>query len=126
MGEYDRAIAMAARMIAQKGQSVTWKQPGIVGGTPAKPVSTAPALHTVNMLFLPNKRDGLASFLTLLSDTEIPMGGMRALMPAVSFTPALVDTVLRGEEELTLDAKNGIELLGPNGQTILYFLRFIR
>jgi len=126
MGEYDRQIALAVRMIAQKGQLVQWKKPGAATGTLANPISGTPEFIDTRILFLPNKRDGLASFLSVIQDTEVPTGGIKGLMATVPFEPLLVDTVIRGTEELVLDGKNGIEALAPNGEIILYFLRFTR
>lgn len=114
-------------MIAQKGQAVQWKKPGAETGTPAKPISGTPELFDCHILFLPNKREGIASFLSMFADApDVPTGGSRGLMAAVPFVPLLVDTVMRGTEEYALNDKNGIEALNVNGEPILWFLRFTR
>lgn len=127
MGVYDREIAMAVRMIKAKGQLCQWVKPGAVTGTPAKPISGVPEKHDCHIVFLPNKRDGLSSFLSMFPDApDVPTGGMRGLMAAVPFEPLLTDTVERGSEVLGLMDKNGIDALNVNGEPILFYLRFTR
>lgn len=134
MGVYDRQIATATRLIAEKGQACLWRVPGAaVGGTPASPGPAGPPTdYPVRVVFLSNtSRESLAGFLSMLANTEVPSGGMRALMSGdVPFTPALTHTLFKGETdaapELVLHDKNGIDLLAPNGEPILYFLRFQR
>lgn len=127
MGVYDRQIAMAQRMIAAKGQLVQWRKPGAVTGSAAKPISGTPEFFDCRILFLPNKRDGLASFMSMFNDApDVPTGGSRGIMAAVPFEPLLIDTVIRGTEEYALNDKNGIEALNVNGEPILFYLRFTR
>lgn len=128
MGVYDRQIALAQRMIAQYGQLCVWQKPGATTGTAAKPVSGAPAAPLpCHILFLPNKRDGLSSFLALFPNApDVPTGGMRAIMAHTNFDPLHTDMAIRGTEELAFADKNGIEKLDLNGEPILYYLRFTR
>jgi hypothetical protein len=128
MGVYDRQIALALRMIKAKGQLCTWVQytPGI-GGTLANPVDDiATEYANTPILFLPQKQTSLATALSLLVGSEVPTGGMRALMPRVSFNPTLKDMILRNGEELGISDRNGIDVLAPNGDTILYYLNLVR
>jgi hypothetical protein len=128
---YERQIATATRLIRQKGQLCTWREPGVPGGTPSKPTAGTPADHAVHIVFLNNtNREYLAAFLSMLKDTEIPTGGLRGLMAATSFTPTLKGQVTRAATYtgpvLTLDNRNGIDKLDLNGELILYYLRFVR
>lgn len=129
MGVYDRQIALALRLITKYGQLCTWSKPVAgVGGAPGMPVANGnPILVTgVPILFLANKTEGLSTMLSMFVGTEVPTGGVKALMPHTSFVPALVDSVIRGSEELGLLDKNGVEVLNLNGEPILYYLRFTR
>ena len=127
MGQYDRAIATALRMVAQYGMVVTWEKPGPVTGTEANPISGEPVEHSVSIVFLPSEANGLASMLSAIQGTEVPNGGMVGYMGAVDFVPELTDSVLGFDDlPLYLDPKNGIERLAPSGVPILYILRFVR
>lgn len=129
MGVYDRQIALALRLIEAKGQKVTWRQPGAPTGTDANPGPSGPPTEFLNVpiLFLPSKgQSNLAAFFSAMAESEVPTGGVRGLMAAVSFTPSLMDTVLRGSEVLSLMRDTGIDQLAPNGEVILWYLRFSR
>lgn len=129
MGRFDRQRATAKRLIDKNGQSVVWQQRVAgVGGTPQKPASSTVVPNTVTVVFLPPKRETYRAFLAMLTDTEIPTGGIVGLMwGGVPFTPGMKDTVLRGTEVLSIVDQNGIEVIDPNGEgPILYLLRFTR
>lgn len=129
MGVYDRQVALAIRLITKYGQLCTWQKPTPgVGGTPADPAPAGAPTQILNVpiLFLSNKTEGLASLLSMIPGTEVPTGGVKALMPYTGFTPELVDTVLRGSEQLGLVDGNGVEVLNLNGEPILFYLRFAR
>lgn len=124
MGTYDRQIATAARLIKAKGQSVTWRQ--VTDGSPADagkpwiPGATANTDHTVDMVFLPEDRRDY-EFLFAMSGMEVPTGKLTALMPAVGFTPSIKDVVIRDGVKYGIRT---IDPLAPNGQVILYTVRF--
>lgn len=126
MGVYDRAIATAQRIIAQKGQAVTWESrengDPVDADKPWRSGATEKTDHTVNIVFLPYNRQNY-EFLRMIAGTEIPAGKMYGLMGAVDFSPALKDTVLRGSERLGVTA---IDVLAPNGDPILYTIGFDR
>jgi hypothetical protein len=136
MGRFDRAIATATRAIERNGRPCLWAKPAALGpgSTPARPVpGVAPDPVPVTILFLPGKSNGLAALLSMFAGTDVPQSGMAGLMAAVPFTPALGDTVIAQtvddglpETRWAIADNNGIELLAPNGQPILYFLRFAR
>lgn len=125
MGEYDRAIATAQRLIAKKGMSVTWEQQ--TNGTPTdpgkpwRPSGAAPTEKTVNIVFLPYNREN-QQFLSMLAGTEVPKGNEYGLMGAVDFEPNLKDTVVRGTQRLGIET---IDRLAPNGQVVLYTIGFM-
>lgn len=124
MGVYDRQIARAAALIKAKGQSVTWRQ--VVDGSPSdptapwKPGANANVDHTVDMVFLPEDRRDY-EFLFLMAGTEVPVGKLQALMPAVPFTPAIKDVVIR--DGVTYGIRT-IDPLNVNGEPILYTVHF--
>lgn len=126
MGVYDRQIASAKRMIAKYGQLCTWNSfSDGTGGTAADPVANVSAAHSnIPIAFFPLDREYLATFLSKLADTEIPIGLELAVMAQVSFVPSLRDTITRGTVTYSIHQKNGIEKIDPNGEgAILYLVR---
>lgn len=126
---YERQIATASRLIKAKGQLCTWREPGDPTGTFAQPVAGVPTDHAVHIVFLSNNsRESLSGLLSMMPDMDIPTSGVRGIMAAVNFTPTLRGKVTRGpvfaEPALGLLDKNGIDVLSPNGEIILYYLRF--
>lgn len=129
MGVYDRQIALALRLIAAKGETVTWrKYVDGMGGTDANPAAATNDDHTVKVVFLPSKLNALGTFLSMVGGTEVPSGALTGLMGQVNFTPELADVVVRASGEvLSIPDESGIEALDPNGEgVILYKLRFNR
>lgn len=124
MAKFDRAIATATRLIAANGQAVTWRQvsDGAPGDSaqPWKPGASANVDNAVNIVFLPDDRRDY-EFLRLLGATEIPKGKLVGLMAAPSFTPTIKDVVVRDGVTLGIDA---VDPLAPNGQIILYTVKF--
>lgn len=124
MGKFDRQIATAARLIKENGQLVTWRQ--VTDGTPAdsaepwKPGAPTTVDNSVYIVFLPEDRRD-AEFLRALAGTDIPKGKLVGLMAAQSFTPTLKDVVIR--DGVTLGVRT-LDPLAPNGQIILYTIRF--
>lgn len=128
MGVYDRQIALATRLITKYGQLCTWQKPvDGIGGTPENPaVSTFDSYTDIPLVFLPERLNSFASILSMFPGSDVPTGGVKALMPAVAFVPELTDSVLRGAETLNVRDDNGIDVLNINGEPILYFVKFAR
>lgn len=127
MGTYDRQKATATRLIAKYGQSVTWQEPRANGGTAAKPASTVLTSYTgVKMVFLSPKLQIFDLFKTMIRGTEVPTGGVLALMAVQVFTPTAKGIVIRGDETLHVVDDNGIDQLAPNGELILWKIRLQR
>lgn len=132
MGVYDRQIATAKRIIAQKGQTATWYSvaPGS-GGTAAAPAAAVETPHTVTIAFLPIDREYLRTIQAVMKDTDVPSGYLQGLMGQVDFKPTLADRVVRRvngvDETYRILQDNGIEEIDPNGEgVILYTVRFSR
>jgi hypothetical protein len=142
MGVYDRQIATALRLIAKKGQAVTWvkhnaQQGNIqpwktskvpsgygVGGYGAGGYgvgnSDAPS-YAVSIVFLAPK-SGLQALFALMQGTSIPTGAPVGLMGAVTgFTPEINDMVMRGPKAMVI---KDFDIVAPNGEVILYKLEF--
>lgn len=122
MGQFDRQIATAKRLIAKNGQAVVWRQTAITDD-PDKPWSDQNPVMTdfdTTIVFLPYTRMGYELF-GLSPGTEVPTGKLTGLMAATNFVPSLKDVVIRDGVTLALQA---IDLLAPNGDIILYDLRF--
>lgn len=127
MGQFDRAIATAKRLIEKNGQVVTWRktEDGTApdGSKPWKPGTTVVTDYPVSIVFLPESRVGY-EFLAMLANTEVPKGKLTGLMAAPSgFVPTLKDVVVRGSETLGL---RSLDPLAPNGDVIIYTIGFDR
>jgi hypothetical protein len=128
MGVYDRQIANAKRQIKAKGQAVIWRKltPN-VGEDPANPGAGTPVDFPVSIAFFPNIQTRLGFTGTMLPNTEVPGGQFYGLMAAVGFVPEQVDTVILPDGTvLGVDDKNGLNLLAPNGDPILWTVRFTK
>ncbi len=126
MGEYDHAIATAQRLIAKKGQTVTWqvRENGVSvdAETPWKPEDAPVVEHQVSIVFLPYNRSNY-EFLKMMTGTEVAVGKTYGLMGAVGFDPVLKDTIVRDGESMGVAT---IDVLAPNGQPVLYTIGFDR
>lgn len=122
--EYDSAIALAQRLIAKKGQKVTWKQVKNTAdpSEPWKQTPTADVSKTVSICFVAVSDNQWRKLLAYLKGTEVPTGRLAGIMGAVNFTPNLKDVVVRSGKELRIES---IDVLSPNGQVILYTIEFI-
>lgn len=122
MGEYDRQIANAQRLIARKGQLVTWRQQQRTPD-PAKPweVTSAPVDYAPSICFLPVDKETRQFVNYLTGSNETKVGSVIGLMGNVAFEPSASDVVIRDGK--TLEIAN-IELLSPNGQKVLYTIEF--
>jgi len=135
--KYPRQIALAKRLIAEKGTLVTWQKRGVamVGGTAAKPAgAVAPVLiENVPMVFLPSKGSGgLAALFSMMGgdNVDIPASGTRALLAPFVGLETLTDLspndlIQFGDVTYSISPQNGIEALAPDGVPVLFFLRLI-
>jgi hypothetical protein len=125
MGVFDRQIATAKRMIAAKGQAVTWVKSGITPDVTqpwkATEVPPNPASYPVKIVFV-TPGGNMGPLFRLLTGSEVPTGAPAGLMAAVSgFTPAINDSVNRAGVNLIVKS---IDIVAPNGEIILYKITF--
>lgn len=123
MGQFDRQIETAKRLIAKNGQTVTWRKVGVDTPDPSKPWKPAADTSTdtdVVVCFLPPGRVG-QELIRYLKGTEVTTGSVQGLMSAVSFEPTANDVVVRDGKTLRIKS---IDPLSPNGQIILYTIEF--
>lgn len=127
MGEYDRQIATAKRLIAQKGRKVVWRKhaPGVLpdAAKPWEPGSDTTTDYPVTIVFLPEGLQTRAFMQTVLG-TDIVAGFDYGLMAAVSFAPTIKDEVYDEAGAELLRTVQSVDPLAPNGDIILYTLRF--
>ncbi len=120
MAGYERFIALAQRMIASKGQSVTFRQitdgAGVDASKPWLPTAATTVDHAVSVVFFPANRQG-REVLHLMGDTEVPTGMLLGLMAAQSFAPKLKDVIVRAGRVLTVEF---IDEVAPNGDVVVY------
>ncbi len=126
MGVFDRQVATAQRLIAKNGASVIWRKTLIpADDNPANPTAGTSQDFPVKIVFLTNEQVNLFTTLTMMKGSDVPTGKLYGLMGAVTFDPAIVDLIVGTPYgDLRMQDKNGINRLAPNGQTILYTLRF--
>lgn len=127
MGEYDRQIATAKRIIDQKGRECTWRNdvPG-APVDPEKPWLPGPSTteeHTVKIVFLPDTKNN-KEFLQAMSKEPINVGDDYGLLAAVDFHPNLKSSVWNDDNDVMLRGIKSIEPLAPNGDIILYTIKF--
>jgi len=125
MGQYDRQISSATKLIAKNGQLVKWRivrdAAPVDTAQPWKPTEqAAPVDHPVTIAFLPLSGD-MRKTITRLRGTEVPINSTMGLMAAVDFNPTAKDVVIRDGQEWRIEY---IDLLAPNGQKILYTVAF--
>jgi len=124
MGQFDRQIETAKRLIAKNGQTVTWRKAGVDTPDTSKPwlpaADTPTDYDNVVICFLPPGRVG-QELIRYLKGTEVTTGSVQGLMSAVSFEPAANDVVIRDGKTLRIKS---IDPLSPNGQIILYTIEF--
>lgn len=120
---YERAIATAKRMIEAKGMPCVWTE--IRPGPATAPNKPGPTISfeypDTYLVFLPENRIGY-EWLKAITGTEIPEGGGYALMAAVDFEPTLSSTITQIDG--TELQPNSIDPLSPNGEIILYTVKF--
>lgn len=123
---YERQIALALRMISEKGELCIWHSVGEpTGGAPGKPGSrpTTDYPNTPIVFFPMTSRKSVSS----IEGTEVKTGYVMGYMPQVPFTPKGGDILTRADgREYQLELNNSIEELDPNGEKVLYTLYLVR
>lgn len=129
MGEYDRAIATAERMIAKKGRIVQWAkgdaEPAQPGDKPWKPTreDDPEAGVDVKIVFFP-PGEGSRAVLQQITGTEVPTASEYGLMAGtVPFNPEQGDVVLRDGIAL---AVVGVATLRPAEDAVLHTVWFVQ
>lgn len=126
MGVYDSAIATAKRLIAAKGEVVSW-QPAADPTAAAEDTPwiqgepTAADARRVAIVFLPIDRSN-QQLIRALGGTELVTGNVYGLMGAVDF-PVEFDAVITRSDGSTVALVNA-DKLAPNGDVILWTLEF--
>lgn len=122
MGQFDKQISSASRLIARYGQLVKWRV--VRNDTPVdylqpwkRQEPTSFVEHDVSICFF-SEGDSLKYF----KDSEVQTGSIVGYMGAVNFEPSLKDVVIRNNKELRI---RSIDALAPNGQNILYTIAFL-
>lgn len=124
MGQFDRQIATAKRLIQKNGQKVIWRQLPDISADPLKPWNgqlAAPIDNEVLICFVPAKEKSTRVLFEYLAGSEVQIGSLAGLMGEVPFTPNPKDVVIRDGVELRFES---IDVLSPNGQKVLYTLEF--
>ncbi len=127
MGEYDRQIATAKRLIAQKGRKVVWRKhtPGALpdAAKPWEPGSDTTTDYPVTIVFLPEGAQTRAFMQTVLG-SDVIAGYDYGLMSSVPFVPTVKDEVYDEAGTELLRTVHSVDPLAPNGDVILYTVRF--
>lgn len=127
MGVFGRQTATAKRLIAKNGRTCVWR--ALDNAAPAdadKPwIKGAETTddNTVKIVFLPDTRTNL-SFLQTLTDEAINVGDDYGLMAAVDFVPTMRAEIYDETGTTLLRGIKSVDPLAPNGEVILYTLRF--
>lgn len=119
MGEYDAAVALTARLVTKKGQSVTLRS--FTAGAPAdaskpwKPGSNAAVDQTVDAVFLDYAQD-------YIDGDMVRQGDQRVFIAAsgLSSDPEVEGVVVRGSEVWKIIT---VRPLNPGGQKIMFELQ---
>lgn len=123
MGIYDRQIASAKKLIAEKGELCTWREFDATTPDTSKPWNkTANKTdYPVNIVFQSFPRMNYEA-LHEAKKSDVPAGNKKGLMAQVSFKPTLNAVVIRGNGEIW--HVSAIDPIDPNGDVILYNLEF--
>lgn len=125
MGTYDSQVALALRLIREKGGPATYveMQPQS-GANPWDPVDSVPVEHTVDAVFL--NLNLQTSGETFWNGTQVMQGDKKVLMAGAALAARVningeIHRVVDGVTEKWKIINN--KLLDPNGQRILYTLQ---
>ena len=128
MSVYDEDIETAKELIQEFGQDCFWQKPApTVAGVPGYNTEGAlPDPIACRMAFF-SARDldrGVEPFLSLMTNTEVPASGIIGLLAGgIAFEPKLTDTLRRGAVDAPCLSIEDIDLVGPDGTPVLYFVR---
>ena len=127
MGSYDYQIATAKRIIAKNGRACVWRALGNDAPADSDKPWTKGAETTndnmVSIMFLPDTRSNLA-FLQTLTDQPINVGDDYGIMAAVDFVPTTRAEIYDESGTTLLRGIKSVDVLAPNGEAIMYTLRF--
>ena len=119
MARFDRAIALAKRLISKNGEIVTlrtYAQGDSESDSPWKRAENIPDDQPIEAVFLDYER-------TYIDGQAIKQGDQMVLMPSEGLTEAPVEDsiVIRGEDQNWKVVS--VKPLNPNGQVIMYELQ---
>lgn len=127
MGTFDRQIATATRLIAKNGRACIWRALGNEASEDAdKPWIKGEETtddNTVSIVFLPDTSANLA-FLRTLTNEAINVGDDYGLMSVGDFVPTNRAEIYDETGVTLLRGVKSVNPLAPNGEVILYTLRF--
>lgn len=123
MGQFDRQIATAERLIKKYGQTVVWRQvvdaPNV--DQPWKAPIQTTTEHSVVIAFLPMTREYKEMFV-FKDKTELTAGFVVGYMKGnIPFTPGPKDVVVRDGKTYDIET---LDPLSPNGQLVLWTMIF--
>lgn len=130
MAGYERQIASAKKLIARRGQVVSWRIRAegttdggeAAGATKWRPKAVTPAEpddRSVSIVFLPITKEKYESLAAM--GVEVTTGAQMGYMGAVDFQPSQKDAVLRSGVLMPIET---IDIIAPNGDPILYEIVF--
>lgn len=123
MGVYDSQIALAERLISEKGKEVQLVRRTVVVPDPSKPWETGTStevITNVHAVFLNFNQKDLETQHRMYGEIEV---GDRKVLIAAAATggPISIKDVLRdGATEYTIEY---VQVISPNGEDILYTAR---
>lgn len=128
MSVYDEDIATAKELIQEFGQDCFWQKPALpVADVPGYSVDGVlpDPIHCRMAFFSARDLDrGVEPFLSLMTNTEVPASGIIGLLAGgIEFDPKLTDTLRRGAANAPCLSIEDIDLIGPDGTPILYYVR---
>jgi len=125
MGVYDRQIATALRMIREKGELCVWASSTQAEANDSEPWNGTPSesvpYEDTPIVFFPLNQQW-SELIRYLRGTEVQSGSLYGIMPQVEFSPQLTDSVTRSDGSVLRPL--AIDPLSPNGEIILYTIRF--
>lgn len=130
MAGYERQIASAKRLIAKRGQVVSWRirtegtvdAGEVAGATKWRPKVVTPSTpddRLVSIVFLPITKEKYESLSAM--GVELSTGAQMGYMGAVDFQPSQKDAVLRAGVLMPIET---IDVIAPNGDPVLYEIVF--
>lgn len=122
MGQYDRFIKTAKRLIAKYGETCTWIVPGEKpdDDTPWNNEPGPATEYPVKIAFFTSGGSAMETLAKAINN-EVTFGNVIGYMPAVVFTPDLAHTIRRANGKiLTIQ---GIDEINPNGQSVLFTIK---